>query len=346
MLAALPGVREVRSALAGGYLWIFFFWLAIDPLVGKGDLDSEPYRSAHHLGDVLGPVALGIAISFVAYLIGTGVNELRGLLSSAYLRVRQSASSSLTAEERAEVLAEVREGREKTRALFVDSWSGLWGFLGRGERVPAEGSGSSIAPGLVWAYVREILRAIAMGIAMGLRAILGYGIKVDSVADAIADWTARLLIKAGADPYKPYLSVDGVANAKRYLAQTLPSSQDPPDVADLIADFPVLRMRLIHASPETASEVDRLNAEADFRSAITLPLLAIAAIFALKVSLLFLIFWPLLFALRMTARQRRYEAAELMVDALIQGVIEAPTVEMHLSESPNLTEGRSAKAPA
>lgn len=66
----LPGVREVRTPLATGYLWLLILWLwlpahfkEIPPISGvPGDIA--------HLAHYGGRVSVGIAISFIAYLIG------------------------------------------------------------------------------------------------------------------------------------------------------------------------------------------------------------------------------------------------------------------------------------
>ncbi|MBT2226265.1 hypothetical protein [Nonomuraea sp. NEAU-A123] len=70
----LPGLREIRTPLAAGYMWLAGIWLTwgIDlPRAGqaKGVL-AEIYR----LGDAAGLAAVGIAMSFVAYLIGVLAN--------------------------------------------------------------------------------------------------------------------------------------------------------------------------------------------------------------------------------------------------------------------------------
>ena len=138
------------------------------------------------------------------------------------------------------------------------------------------------------------------------------------------------------EPYKPFASEQGIAAIKRYLEQEKNqtrikfNSKEParsawPTVADVIADFPILRTRLIHESPDTVSEYDRLRAEADFRSAIVPPLLAIIMVFALKVSWLWSLAALLLLILLATARQKRREAGDILADTL--GVVAAPCVE-------------------
>lgn len=98
----------------------------------------------------------------------------------------------------------------------------------------------------------------------------------------------------------------------------------------MIADFPVIRNRLIHSSAATVSEIDRLYAEAEFRAAIVLPLAFIGGLVCFEVSWWWALTGPLLLALSITARARRREAGDLMADALSQGVVKAPSVELAL----------------
>jgi hypothetical protein len=335
MLAALPGIREIRSALAGGYLWIAFCWILLDPSLGKGDFNLEPYQSVHHLGHELGPFALGIALTFAAYLIGTGANELRGLVSTLYLRARQSATDSLSAEERAEIVVQAREQNRKSRERLKIQRRRL-------SRIPLRRRRSirkrrtllgdiQSATNILGQMLRPSFELFASGFTTLMRAVVDTTELSEEVAAAIA----TLLSRVGADPYKPYLSYRGVKTVHRYLAKSLPeaSVDEAPTVADVIVDFPVLRSRLIHSSPDTVSEIDRLNAEADFRSAIVLPLMAIAAVFGFEVSALWFLTWPFLLALRMTARRRRYDAGELMADSLVREVISAPSVETYLGDA-------------
>ncbi len=66
----LPGIRELRTPLAVGYVWLLTFWLwlpehfkATAPTVGvPGDIA----RLTHYSGRL----GVGIALSFIAYLIG------------------------------------------------------------------------------------------------------------------------------------------------------------------------------------------------------------------------------------------------------------------------------------
>jgi hypothetical protein len=73
MLASLlPGLRDVRTPLATGYLWLVALWLVLHEHVPKSvEEASGPIKSLFELGALLGATVLLAALSFIAYLIGT-----------------------------------------------------------------------------------------------------------------------------------------------------------------------------------------------------------------------------------------------------------------------------------
>lgn len=75
LVNALPGVRDVRAPVTAGYLWLLAAWLALDP-----DLNAEPNdglgHALHSLGDEIGVVGIGVAVSVAAYLIGVVSQEM------------------------------------------------------------------------------------------------------------------------------------------------------------------------------------------------------------------------------------------------------------------------------
>lgn len=74
MLSELvPGVRELRSALAAGYLWLIFGWLLLHDDIGDA---GGPISDLVDLGEAATDVGLGIAASFVAYLVGSLSEDL------------------------------------------------------------------------------------------------------------------------------------------------------------------------------------------------------------------------------------------------------------------------------
>lgn len=71
----LPGLREIRAPLAAGYLWLFAAWLRFgqrfDALTSSTSSGSEVALLARDAISSLGTVGRGIALSFVAYLVGS-----------------------------------------------------------------------------------------------------------------------------------------------------------------------------------------------------------------------------------------------------------------------------------
>jgi hypothetical protein len=342
VLGALPGIREIRSSLASGYLWIFFLWLVFDPMLGESNFDSEPYRSAHHLGNDIGPVALGVTVTFAAYLIGTFFNEFRGFIARLYLRARQTASSSISVQERTEALQEARARGAITRERLIERWKGLFDFNQFFDLPPARSAGRP----LFVERAEILLRRIAYAMAAVLSApLLLFSLSL-SVAAKTTEWTEvliftliRWVISIRVEPYKPFVTTNGVTAIERYLQREEGSFPEgvKPGVADVIADFPVIRTRLIHRSPDTVSEYDRLRAEADFRSAIVPPLFAILCVFAIKLSPLWGLGVPFLLILVATARTKRREAGDILADTL--GVVDAPAIEPR----PSPASGSSAE---
>ncbi|MEU9334162.1 hypothetical protein AB0D49_13540 [Streptomyces sp. NPDC048290] len=77
MLATLlPGVREIRLPLAVGYVWLLALWLAFgDRLPAAGTAHGVP-GEIYRLARAAGPVAVGVAVSVGAYLLGVAAAPL------------------------------------------------------------------------------------------------------------------------------------------------------------------------------------------------------------------------------------------------------------------------------
>jgi hypothetical protein len=71
MLASLlPGLRELRTPLAAGYIWLVFVYFVAGTPTEITD-DPGPFESLLTVIPQLGAVATGFAVSFVAYLVGS-----------------------------------------------------------------------------------------------------------------------------------------------------------------------------------------------------------------------------------------------------------------------------------
>jgi len=71
LTSVLPGVRELRAPLAAGYLWLLALYIALEPLVPGQAQATGVWGSLLKLEAVASPVGLGVAITFVAYLVGS-----------------------------------------------------------------------------------------------------------------------------------------------------------------------------------------------------------------------------------------------------------------------------------
>jgi hypothetical protein len=68
----LPGLRDLRTPLTTGYLWLIALWLLLHDRLPKSIDDATgPIRSLYELGGFLGSTAVLAAVSFVAYLLGS-----------------------------------------------------------------------------------------------------------------------------------------------------------------------------------------------------------------------------------------------------------------------------------
>jgi hypothetical protein len=354
MLAALPGIREIRSALASGYLWLLFIWLLLDPGFHKSQFESEPWRSVHHLGDALGPVVIGVAVTFVAYLLGTLIDEGRGVLSRVYLRARQRADGYAQGPSH-EALERVRLSRQATRDALDRQWQRATESLrstpqGNDPKPqksqPDVGRARKSAPpwlrqmeGATQRLLEGFSRSIPAFGALSAN-FIGYTMQslvsfTNAIFHPFEEALLRgvgILISVRIEPYAPFLTKLGVKTLEDYLHR-LPAvpGRGKPDVAAVIADFPILRMRLLSESIDTVNEVDRLRAEADFRAAIAPPLLALTGVMVYGVSAWWLFAAPPLLALWTTARVRTREAGDLLADVVGREAVVPPSVDSYLS---------------
>ena len=75
-LQLLPGVRDIRSALVSGYLWLFAGWIL---LVGKLPAAQHPTGILGNIHDLIhwaGPIATTAAVTLIAYVVGAILESL------------------------------------------------------------------------------------------------------------------------------------------------------------------------------------------------------------------------------------------------------------------------------
>jgi len=68
----LPGLRDLRTPLATGYLWLIFLWLLLHKHVPTSVATAKgPLKSLYELSDLAGKGAILTATTFIAYLLGS-----------------------------------------------------------------------------------------------------------------------------------------------------------------------------------------------------------------------------------------------------------------------------------
>ena len=124
MLASLlPGLRELRTPLAAGYLWLVALWLAVaQSFPDRSDADGVA-ETVYELVDGVSVVGVGVAASFAAYIVGAlslafFTTPLRMLFRSERLtQVEQLNPFSKQARAAVEQLA--REARVRLEGLVA-----------------------------------------------------------------------------------------------------------------------------------------------------------------------------------------------------------------------------------
>jgi hypothetical protein len=67
----LPGLRDLRVPLAAGYVWLLALYLAVEPYVPDRAEAHGVWDSLLRIHEAAGVVGVGVAASFVAYLVGS-----------------------------------------------------------------------------------------------------------------------------------------------------------------------------------------------------------------------------------------------------------------------------------
>lgn len=73
MLASLlPGLRDLRTPLATGYLWVVALWLLLHDQIPVTVQEAQgPIKALYQLGALVGNTAMLAALTFIAYLLGS-----------------------------------------------------------------------------------------------------------------------------------------------------------------------------------------------------------------------------------------------------------------------------------
>lgn len=250
----LPGFRELRAPLAAGYLWLLLGWIPLHDRIPPENTATGLWDVLYDLGDNVSVLGIGVAASFVAYLLGS---------------VSGACFDQLLA----------RPGRWHT-------------FLAtrRGHRLIYLFCETAVIPRL--SVTGETLSRLMQGAEVEMR--------------TAAPRTTR---------FAEYWVRPGGSILRESLARAVRG------------DFDLIERRLIGEHPELYSEADRLGAEARFRFAIIPPLMVLSVLLAARYSWTWAFLLLPIAVLFVQGLARHRERGDLLVDALVLGRVQAPTIE-------------------
>ncbi|MFE5409969.1 hypothetical protein [Microbacterium sp. NPDC056569] len=304
MLATiLPGLRDVRVPLATGFLWLTFLWLALARYIPDPSSATGLLHELNRAFLVLGSAALIAAASFIAYIIGV----MTTFRARSLFRASGYIWPTVLALYPKEILDRLVPG---ARQHFPEMWKRVGVAL-------SPSSGSALE-----AKVRAELNELARRGVMPDQVI--------EIAPALAvSW----------DIHRQRRGIEDSSAASFWEWIGEPHSLQLVS-RDVVSDFEQNARSLRKASAEDYDEFDRLQAEAEFRISIALPLCAILAacltyvqfgeleswVSALIIPLAVFAIIFLFFGFVARSMQKFGEANDILVDAIVSGEIESSTL--------------------
>ena len=101
---------------------------------------------------------------------------------------------------------------------------------------------------------------------------------------------------------------------------------EEPSQATVEGDLPLIRTLLLGDYPDLVAELDRLQAEADLRITVAVPVAALATLFCFEVSTFWLLALAISVGLIAQGHRRQVEVGDLLAKALRIGKVDAPSL--------------------
>lgn len=245
----MPGFREVRAPLAGGYIWVFLGWLLIAPST-PDPAGHGPYSRIDDLAHSVGPFGIAVGVSVLAYLVGSLVlTVIRRLLD--FWREEGIFNEMIE--------SQVGDTMPAEGWLRLDALAHLAGLTPGSAGYPETGRDLNLLNAMGELSARELGKEWRN---------LESAIKTAEAAKG--ESTFRL--EDGAGPSRvAVLQIPREENSEFFVHREFTIPRFFPS-KDLSNDLPLIRTRLGELAPVTSAKIERLFSESEFRFAVAVPL--------------------------------------------------------------------------
>jgi len=282
----LPGLRDLRAPLAAGYLWLAGFWLLVVNAVPARSAATGVLAHIYTLASALGRGTVLVAISFVAYLIGSvlSVDADGAVVASLAPRVTR-------------VLGE----RESINIVQV--------------------RGVNITGRLSIKVIDDIIdKAIQLKASAVLPIMPGkfHDNDDDTIKVVLAEWNAGVKYpifprRHGRLLHHEYERYGWVNSPWALLSSNM--------IENLLREIRQLVTKLRVSSPPLFDQYDRARGEAEFRISVAFPLIFLAGVLAWKWTPLWLLLLLGVILIMESGLRRAREATDVVAQAALAGYV-------------------------
>jgi hypothetical protein len=313
LASLLPGFRDVRAPLAAGYVWLLALYLAVEPSLPSREHARGVWASLVTLKDELTALGAGVALSFIAYLVGS-ISE--ALVGSA-ARIPQWWRRALAHPRTPRAMRDPGRAISKRLRLSTSPPS-----THRARRVPYGDKGAEALAEVVNRRLVLLDGALMRrGVMLNTAGIPYTPWYRNHPMGLIQNFVSEAMSPSTAPSREPVLGSRSVRSEARELLRK-------PFCDAVAAELGLTPTRLLGNEPELFSIVDRLRAEAEFRFALAPPLLGLAFVLGWRAT-----WWSaviaatsaLILVLQGRARMRQFNDA--LLEALRVDRTRSPTLD-------------------
>jgi hypothetical protein len=325
LTSLLPGLRDLRAPLAAGYLWLLFAWLLLHDRIEEWRADDEGI-AADLLSTVdgLGPGGRVVAVSFLAYVIGslalTGIEDI--------LRRRSGGTRTV-------------ERWHRASAAEMEALAGQ-GALGPTTSWNAEDGSSEDENLPEWRYLDLYVSSSLFPTDAFEPIVRTWAIDMKGALERAGEpdgrlWELVALELFGRRELRRELRLPERSSNRRDPPQVLASDNSPAgpgDAGHLLAqvtariadEHELIAYSLMDEKSDFFEPIDRRRAEIELRTAIALPIAALVLLLTVTASPVWLLAAAVPVGLIYQTRMLTQQRIELITAALTTKRIRSPSL--------------------